>query len=100
MISSVIENISPTMCTIYGILTPISKREKQVEKPMNIFLSRSSFYFLIVLIIIYLMESKSNNIKLIIYVDMASQPSRSVLAFCRINQIPHEMKVLRVGKGE
>eukprot|EP00347_Sterkiella_histriomuscorum_P004098 403361759 len=38
--------------------------------------------------------------KIILYIDWASQPSRSVVAFCKINKIPHELKIIRVGKGQ
>lgn len=33
-----------------------------------------------------------------IYVDWASQPSRAVAAFCKMANIPHQLKLVRVGK--
>ena len=36
--------------------------------------------------------------KLTLYVDWASQPSRAVVAFCRINKIEHELVVIRISK--
>ena len=36
-------------------------------------------------------ETDYSNKKLTIYIDWASQPSRAVLAFCKINKIPHEV---------
>lgn len=38
--------------------------------------------------------------KLLLYIDMASQPSRAVLAFCRLNKIPHDTKIVAIRKGE
>jgi len=38
--------------------------------------------------------------KIIIYVDYSSQPSRAVAAFCKLIKIPHEVKEIRVAKGE
>jgi glutathione S-transferase len=38
--------------------------------------------------------------KLIVYGDWASQPSRAVVAFCKINKIPYEFKEIRVGLGQ
>jgi hypothetical protein len=32
--------------------------------------------------------------------DHASQPSRAVLVFCRINKIPHQIVETRIAKGE
>jgi len=37
---------------------------------------------------------------LTLYIDYLSQPSRAVLAFCIFNKIPHEIKEIRVLKGE
>lgn len=34
-----------------------------------------------------------------VYVDMMSQPSRAVLAFCKINKIPHEVVLADIAKG-
>ena len=41
---------------------------------------------------------KSN--KLSLYIDYASQPSRAIIAFCNINSIPHEVKEIRISKGQ
>ncbi len=38
--------------------------------------------------------------KIIVYGDLISQPTRAVLCFLKMNQIPHEFKELRVFKGE
>lgn len=38
--------------------------------------------------------------KVIVYGDLISQPTRAVLAFLLMNQLPHEFKELRVFKGE
>jgi hypothetical protein len=35
-----------------------------------------------------------------LYVDMMSQPSRAVLLFCRLNDIPHEVVSIRLANGE
>ena len=42
------------------------------------------------------MESRS----LKVYGDYASQPSRAIIAFCKINKIPFEFVEVRVGKKE
>jgi len=34
-----------------------------------------------------------------VYVDMMSQPSRAVLAFCKLNDIPHEVVLTDIAKG-
>ena len=36
--------------------------------------------------------------KLIVYVDWVSQPCRAVISFCRLNNIPHDVKEVRVFK--
>ncbi|KAF2068867.1 hypothetical protein CYY_009810 [Polysphondylium violaceum] len=38
--------------------------------------------------------------KVIIYGDLISQPTRAVYWFCLLNNIPHEFKLLSIGKGE
>lgn len=35
-----------------------------------------------------------------IYLDLMSQPSRSVLWFCKLTSIPHEVKLIQITKGE
>ena len=40
------------------------------------------------------------NTKVILYVDMASQPARAILGFCRVNKINHEVKEVKIRKGE
>jgi glutathione S-transferase len=35
-----------------------------------------------------------------LFIDHASQPSRAILVFCRINKIPHEIVETRITKGE
>ena len=37
---------------------------------------------------------------IILYIDYLSQPSRAILAFCLLNKIPHEIKQIRIFKGE
>ena len=37
---------------------------------------------------------------LVLYIDYASQPSRAILAFCRLNGIEHELRLVAVRKGE
>ena len=44
------------------------------------------------------MKMKPN--KLSLYIDYSSQPSRAILAFCEINSIPHEVKEIRISKGQ
>ena len=39
-------------------------------------------------------------VKLTLFVDFASQPARAVIAFCRLNQIEHEIKIVELMKGE
>ena len=38
--------------------------------------------------------------KIRIYADLASQPSRAIIAFCKFNKIPYEIKMTRIFKGE
>ncbi len=38
------------------------------------------------------------NKKLAVYIEWNSQPSRAVLAFCKLNKIPIEIKEVRLGK--
>ena len=40
------------------------------------------------------------NIKLILWIDFMSQPARALIAFCRLNQIDHELKEISINKGE
>ena len=40
------------------------------------------------------------NRKLVIYVDWASQPARAVVALCRLNNIAHDVKEVRIFKKE
>jgi len=50
------------------------------------------------------METKTvrnpESLKLVLYVDMASQPARAVMAFCISNKLKHEIKYVAVRKGE
>ena len=39
-------------------------------------------------------------LKLILYVDLASQPARAITAFCLLNGIDHELKVVAMRKKE
>ena len=39
-------------------------------------------------------------VKLILYVDMMSQPSKALVAFCRLNGIEHELRMISVMKAE
>mmetsp|Transcript_19588 Transcript_19588/g.35951 ORF Transcript_19588/g.35951 Transcript_19588/m.35951 type:complete len:216 (+) Transcript_19588:2654-3301(+) len=34
-----------------------------------------------------------------VYIDYLSQPSRAVVAFCILNQIPHEVKIVKIMEG-
>mmetsp|Transcript_18897 Transcript_18897/g.26415 ORF Transcript_18897/g.26415 Transcript_18897/m.26415 type:complete len:221 (+) Transcript_18897:87-749(+) len=36
----------------------------------------------------------------LIYADLMSQPARAVYWFCKLNQIPHELKILNIAKRE
>ena len=38
--------------------------------------------------------------KLIIYIDWVSQPSRALVSFCRHNNIPSEIREIRIFKME
>ena len=38
--------------------------------------------------------------QLILYIDWASQPSRAIVAFCRLNKIPHQVVETRIAKGD
>ncbi len=38
--------------------------------------------------------------KITLYIDWASQPSRAVMSFCDLNNIPYEIKEVRIFKGE
>ena len=38
--------------------------------------------------------------KILLYIDMASQPSRAVAAFAELAGIPCELKMIRLAKGE
>lgn len=40
------------------------------------------------------------NLKLILYVDFASQPARAIAGFCLLNGIDHELKVIAMRKKE
>ena len=40
------------------------------------------------------------NIKLILWIDFGSQPSRALIAFCRLNHIDHELKEISIFRGE
>ena len=44
--------------------------------------------------------AENNNSTLVIYADMVSQPSRAVISFCRLNQIPFALKLIAVRKLE
>jgi glutathione S-transferase len=35
-----------------------------------------------------------------LFIDHASQPSRAILVFCRINKIAHDIVETRINKGE
>jgi glutathione S-transferase len=35
-----------------------------------------------------------------VFVDMMSQPSRTVVWFCKLTNIPHEVKLIQISKGE
>ena len=39
-------------------------------------------------------------IKLVLYVDFVSQPSRAIMAFCKLNGIEFEERLVAVRKGE
>ena len=42
----------------------------------------------------------AENLKLVLWVNAASQPSRSIIAFCRLNNIAHEVKMVDMGRGQ
>jgi glutathione S-transferase len=44
--------------------------------------------------------SASQTRKIIIFADLISQPSRAVLAFAKLAKIPHEARIIRLGKDE
>ena len=37
--------------------------------------------------------------KIVLFVNYTSQPSRAVVAFCRLNNLPHEVKVMALEHG-
>ena len=40
------------------------------------------------------------NLKLLLYVDFGSQPARAITAFCKLNEIDHEIKLIAMRKRE
>ena len=41
-----------------------------------------------------------DHLKVILYLDMGSQPARAILGFCLMNGIRHEVKLVAIRKGE
>ena len=46
------------------------------------------------------MVDSQRNKKLILHIDLQSQPARSITSFCMLNNIPHEVKTVSMFKGE
>ena len=40
------------------------------------------------------------DLKVLLYVDLSSQPARAITAFCKLNNIAHEVKPINMGKKE
>lgn len=71
-------------------------------RPYNNLKTRHSIFDLCVIkkhLLLHLLK-KAMPIPLKLFIDHASQPSRAIIVFCKINRIPHEIVELRLAKGQ